>query len=119
MDNQTHQILSDRAYNLLKPTTTIILPAAATLYAALAGIWGLPAATEVIGTVTAVNAFLGIFLSLTTRQYNRSDDRFDGDFNIFDELDRTTFQLDVGKNPDSLEKDEIRLKINRSSVDSE
>lgn len=118
MENQTHQLVSNGLYDKLKPTATILLPAVGTFYAALAGIWGLPAAVEVVGTVAAINAFLGVFLSLTTRQYNKSDERFDGEMNIFDELDRTTFQLDMEKRPDALDKDEVLLKINRTNLDA-
>lgn len=63
--------LSDKAYNFLKWFCLIALPAAATLYAALAGIWGLPHGTEITGTISAVDVFLGALLGISTAQYNK------------------------------------------------
>lgn len=63
---------SNRTYDLLKYTAQIILPAFGTLYFALAAIWGLPAADQVVGTVVALDAFLGVILGLSSRQYDSS-----------------------------------------------
>ena len=41
-----------------------------TLYFALAGIWGLPCAEEIVGTITAVDTFLGVILGISTHNYN-------------------------------------------------
>ena len=43
----------------------------ATLYAALAGIWGLPHGTEITGTISAVDVFLGALLGISTKNYNK------------------------------------------------
>jgi hypothetical protein len=43
------------------------------LYFTLAQIWHLPNAEEVIGTIAAVNTFLGVLLGISTRSYNRSN----------------------------------------------
>ena len=48
--------LKNETYDKLKWIAQIALPAAATLYAALAGIWGLPHGTEITGTISAVDA---------------------------------------------------------------
>ena len=49
----------------------IFLPALGTLYFALAGIWGFPYAEQVVGTITAVDTFLGVILGISTAQYNK------------------------------------------------
>lgn len=63
--------ISNKTYDILKFVAQIILPAAGTLYFALAQIWGLPLGEEIVGTITAVDAFLGAILGISTAQYNR------------------------------------------------
>jgi len=52
-----------------------LLPAIGTLYFALAQIWNLPLAEEIVGTITAVDAFLGAVLGISTAQYNKEQMR--------------------------------------------
>lgn len=63
--------MSNRTYDILKFVAQIILPALGTLYFALARIWGLPLGEEIVGTITAVDAFLGAILGISTMEYNR------------------------------------------------
>lgn len=65
--------ISNKTYDILKFIAQIILPAAGTLYFALAQIWGLPLGEEIVGTITAVDAFLGAVLGISTAQYNKGD----------------------------------------------
>jgi hypothetical protein len=64
-------------YDVLKWVAQILLPAVATLYFAIAQIWGLPYGEEIVGTITAIDAFLGALLGISTYQYNkdRSNDK--------------------------------------------
>lgn len=64
--------MSNKVYNFLKWIAQCALPAVGTLYFALAGIWGLPYVEEVLGTLTAVDAFLGVILGISTAQYNKN-----------------------------------------------
>jgi hypothetical protein len=73
----TNLQLSNSFYDKLKRVTTTILPAVSTLYFTLAQIWGLPAAEQVVGTIAALNLFLGLALSVSGRSYN-SDDKYAG-----------------------------------------
>lgn len=66
--------ISNRTYDILKWVAQILLPALGTLYFALATIWGLPAADKVVGTITAIDAFLGVLLGLSTAQYKKEYD---------------------------------------------
>lgn len=80
-------LLPNKAYNVLKPLATTVLPALAALYLTLAGIWGLPAAEAVAGTVAALNAFLGVLLGLSSTSYKaqqNSDAKYDGEFLVED-----------------------------------
>lgn len=105
--------LSDKSYNFLKFLAQILLPAVGTLYFALAGIWVLPAAEEVIGTITAVDAFLGVMLGISTTSYNRSEAKYGGAINITQSEDKKIFSLELEGDPEELEKQkEITFKIN-------
>ena len=61
--------MSNKLYDVLKWIAQILLPAVGTLYFALANIWGLPYAEQVVGTITAVDAFLGVLLGISSKQY--------------------------------------------------
>ena len=63
-------ILSDKTYSLLKWISLILLPALGTLYFALAGIWGLPFGEQIVGTITAIDTFLGAILGISTNTKN-------------------------------------------------
>lgn len=65
-------ILSDKTYSLLKWVALILLPALGTLYFALAGIWGLPFGEQIVGTITAIDTFLGAILGISTNNYKKS-----------------------------------------------
>lgn len=64
-------MMNDKLYKILKWIAMIFLPALGTLYFALAGIWGFPYAEQVVGTITAVDTFLGVILGISTMQYNK------------------------------------------------
>ena len=66
--------MSNKVYDVLKYIAQILLPALGTLYFALAKIWGFPYAAEVVGTISAVDAFLGALLKISTDQYNKENE---------------------------------------------
>ena len=63
--------MDNKMYDILKWIAQILLPALGTLYFALATIWGLPYAEQIVGTITAVDAFLGAILGISTYMYNK------------------------------------------------
>ena len=63
--------LSNAWYDRLKFLAQILLPALGTLYFALAGIWGFPYGEQIVGTITAIDTFLGALLGISTYQYNK------------------------------------------------
>jgi len=65
--------LSNKTYDILKWVAQIFLPAAGTLYFALASIWGFPYAEQIVGTITAIDTFLGVLLGISTNSYNKAD----------------------------------------------
>ena len=65
-------MLNDKTYNVLKWVVMVVLPACATLYQVLSGLWGFPYTEQVCGTITAVATFLGSVLMISTAKYNKS-----------------------------------------------
>ena len=64
--------LSNKYYDTLKWIAQILLPAFATLYFALSKIWGLPYGEEIVGTISAIDVFLGALLGISTVYYNKT-----------------------------------------------
>lgn len=60
--------MKDKTYNILNIIAQIILPAIATLYFALSGIWHLPYGEQVVGTITAIDTFLGAMLGIVSKK---------------------------------------------------
>lgn len=65
--------MSNKVYDILKWIAQLLLPALGTLYFALATIWGFPYAEQIVGTITAIDAFLGVILGVSTMQYNKKE----------------------------------------------
>lgn len=64
--------MSNKVYDILKFIAQIVLPAIATLYVTLAGIWGLPFSEQIGGTVMAIDTFLGAVLMISSNNYNKN-----------------------------------------------
>lgn len=69
--------MSNKLYDILKYIAQIGLPAVGTLYYALSAIWGLPYGEQIVGTITAVDTFLGTLLMISSSAYRKDND--DGD----------------------------------------
>ena len=65
--------ISNKLYDILKFIAQIVLPALATFYFAIASIWGLPYAEQIVGTITAIDALLGALLGISTMQYKKEN----------------------------------------------
>lgn len=61
--------MKSKTYDVLKYIAQIVLPALATLYVTIAGIWGLPYAEAISGSIMAVDFFLGTLLKISSDQY--------------------------------------------------
>lgn len=64
--------MSNKIYDILKWIAMYFLPALGTLYFALAGIWNLPYGENIVGSITAIDTFLGVLLGISTSQYNKN-----------------------------------------------
>ena len=63
--------MSNKAYDVLKYIAQIVLPALGTLYFALAGLWNFPYVEQVVGTISAIDTFLGVLLGISSNNYNK------------------------------------------------
>lgn len=63
--------MNNKTYDILKYIAQIVLPALGALYFALSQIWGLPYGEQIVGTITAVDCFLGAILGISTAVYNK------------------------------------------------
>ena len=110
--------LSNSVYDKLKFLTQIVLPGIGTLYFTLSGIWHFPNPEEVVGTIVAVTAFLGLFLGASTKQYMNTDARFDGTINVSpDPDDENATNLNVQLDPAAIvDKDEVVVKVNKRNL---
>jgi hypothetical protein len=64
--------ISNKTYDALKWVAQYLLPGIGTLYFALAGIWGLPYGEQIVGTITAIDAFLGLILGISSSAYKKN-----------------------------------------------
>ena len=65
--------ISNKVYDVLKWVAQYFLPAIGTLYFAISTIWGLPYGEQVVGTITAVDAFLGAILGISSASYYKNE----------------------------------------------
>lgn len=103
-------ILSNKAYDILKWGTIVLLPALGTLYFGLGNLWGFPYIEEVVGSIAVLETFLGALIGVSTKNYK-------GDGVI--EIDQTSdpelgyFQVNTNDTIDKIaKKKEILLKVN-------
>lgn len=66
--------MKNKWYDLLKWFAQYFLPALGTLYFALSGIWHFPCGEQIVGTITAVDVFLGVLLGISSAKYNKNKD---------------------------------------------
>lgn len=65
-------IFSDKVYNVLKWVAMYLLPALGTLYFTISQVWGLPYGEQIVGTITAIDTFLGVLLGISSSRYHKN-----------------------------------------------
>ena len=63
--------MSNSTFDTLKWVAQILLPALGTLYFALGQIWNFPLCEQIVGTITAIDAFLGVLLGISSMNYHQ------------------------------------------------
>lgn len=66
--------MTNKMYDVLKWIAQILLPALGTFYFAIASIWNLPYAEEIVGTITAIDCFLGALLGISSMKYKENNE---------------------------------------------
>ena len=61
--------MENSTYDILRKIADLILPAVGTLYFALGQIWGFPYCEEIVGSITAIVAFLDVVLGISKSNY--------------------------------------------------
>lgn len=84
-ESESTNFFTNKLYDKLKFVALVVLPALGTLYFTVAALWGLPKTTEIVGTITAIDTFLGVVLHISTSQYYKNGANFDGTLNVTDE----------------------------------
>ena len=100
-------MLSDGAYAKIKMLVQLVIPATASLYLGLSGIWGLPYSQQIVGTLTTIATFLGVILRMSTKSYFNSDSAYDGKMVVFDsdkEDGSKLYSLELNDDPLAFEK---------------
>ena len=105
--------MTNKTYDILKWIAQYLLPASGTLYFALSSIWGLPFGEQVVGTIAALTAFLGVILGLSSADYNKKD-RSDGTLEIdTSNKDRDIYRLNLTTGLEAIrDKSSVELKVN-------
>lgn len=104
-------MITGKLYDYLKWVAQIFLPALGTLYFTLAGIWELGHAENVVGTIMAVDLFLGVLLGIS--QVNYAKQVGQGDLLVEeDETGAKGMRLALDQTPEELAtKKEVRFKV--------
>jgi hypothetical protein len=69
--------MNSKVYSVLKYITMIVLPALTTLWLSVGSIWDFPYVEPIGATLTAITAFLGAILGISTSLYNIREQRKD------------------------------------------
>ena len=64
-------LMSNKTFDILKYIAQYFLPALGTLVFAICSIWQLPYGEQIVGTITAIDAFLGALLGISTYTYKK------------------------------------------------
>lgn len=99
--------LSNNVYNKLKWIAQYLIPALGALYFALAGIWGLPYGEQIIGTLAAIDTFLGVILGLSSSKYNKEFLTYNVPVKALDGVGTVTFTVDPDKLPKNDDDEEV------------
>lgn len=106
-------LMSNDTYDKTKFVALIVLPAVAALYFAISQIWGLPYGEEVVGTLVALDTFLGVILRISSASYkNETEGPTIGFINVQRDEDKTLFSLEPAMDPMEIpDHDKVTFKV--------
>jgi Putative phage holin Dp-1 len=102
--------MSSKLYDILKGIALIWLPALATFWWTLGGIWDLPYTEQVIGTIVALDTLLGVVVKSVSKSYKPP---LDGKLIVDDSNpDKVTATFDIATKPeDMIGKDRVTVAV--------
>lgn len=108
-------ILPNRAYDIVNWLVTVVMPAFATLYFALAKVWGWSYAEAVVATIAALVAFFGVVLRLSSAKYKAKQmASSDGALELGSNEDGNYIRFVSNMTPEELAaKDKVSFKVLR------
>jgi len=118
--DRSASLFTNTLYDKLKFVALILLPALATLYIVLDGIWEIGYSAQVVGTITAIDTFLGAVLKISNNRYYKNEKNFDGEINFIqlDEDEEEKVQFAINRDPVEVIHDEpgkhsFEFKVNK------
>jgi Putative phage holin Dp-1 len=112
--------MNSKLYNFLKAVAQIWLPALGTLMFTIGDLWNLTWDAQAVGSIMALDTFLGVILGLSSRSYNNSDRAFDGTLKV-DTSDPLKDKYHINVTSPLIDlpaKKEMRLKVLPSEISS-
>lgn len=109
----TKPLLSNQTYDILKWIAQYFLPALGTLYYTISLLWGLPYTEQVVGTIVAVDMFLGALLGISMSSFKKSVASSFGDI-VLDNSnpEKDVVRLVLKENPETLQTlDQVVFKV--------
>ena len=103
--------MNNKTYDVLKYIAQIVLPALGALYAALSPLWKLPYAEAIVGTIAAVDAFLGALLKLSSDKYYAQGKDVLGTLAIDPENETANFNFNETNAEDLLNAKTAKVKV--------
>ena len=103
--------MTNKTYDVLKYIAQIVLPALGALYAALAPLWNLPNAEAIVGTIAAIDAFLGALLQISSNNYYKQGKDVLGTLQIDTENETANFNFDETNAEDLLNAKTAKVKV--------
>ena len=101
-------MFTNDTYDKVKWIAQILLPGIGTLWFTISSIWGFPFGEQILGTITALDLFLGGLLGLSSNSYNG-----DGTM-VIDKSDpqKDIYRMEFNDDLDSLsDKESVTFKI--------
>lgn len=82
---------ANKVYDILKWVCLIACPAAITLILVVSTIWNIPCATQIVGTIGAVQTFIGACIGISSKNYT------DGTVSVEDIDDTKAYKFELNE----------------------
>lgn len=104
--------LKSAVYDILKPLALVVLPALSALYVTLGSLWNFSNVEAVVGTIAALDTFLGVILGIAGKNYAEGRGLYDGHVSIIEAPEGTKYVLELDYDPSLIEgKERIILSV--------